>query len=167
MYFWSAAPRLLLQLTSPSMLMGRWDILKTFFTDVVSGHKNTHRANSPQQVLINQWITSFTNSNEWDTHSVFHRWLMCCLPLQMDLTLCATSCLYMKPWEMGRTTALVRAVNWGKLGYVLIGHMVVWDEKEKTVSYILDNLLQQLLFTLCSLLLKNKTPVCFSHWDVG
>lgn len=149
--------------------MGRWDILKTFFTDVVSVHKNTHRANSLQQVLINnnQWITSFTNTNEWDTHSVFHRWLMFCLPLQMDLTLCATSCLYMKPWEMGGTTALVRAVNWGKLGYVLIGHMVVWDEKEETVSYILDNLLEQLLFTLCSLLLTNKTPTYYlSHFEM-
>lgn len=90
---------------------------------------------------------------------------MCCLPLQMELTLCATSCLYMKPWEMGRTTALVRAVNWGKLGYVLIGHMVVWDEKEETVSYILDNLLEQLLFTLCSLLLTTPTYY-FSHFEM-
>lgn len=26
--------------------------------------------------------------------------------------------------ETGRTNALVRAVNWGKLGYVLISHVV-------------------------------------------
>ena len=32
---------------------------------------------------------------------------------------------------MGRTTARERAVNWEKLGYVLIGHMVDWGEKEE------------------------------------
>lgn len=28
-------------------------------------------------------------------------------------------------------TALVRAANWGKLGYVLISHMVDWDKEEQ------------------------------------
>ncbi len=34
--------------------------------------------------------------------------------------------------ETGRTTALVRAVNWGTLGYALIGRMVDWDKEEET-----------------------------------
>lgn len=34
--------------------------------------------------------------------------------------------------ETGRTTALVRAVNWGRLSYVLIGRMVDWDQKKET-----------------------------------
>lgn len=77
----------------------------------------------------------FFYSNRSDTHPVFHRWLMSCLPLQTDLTLsAAASCLYVT-WgevETGRMTALVRAVNWETLGYALIGHMVHWDEREET-----------------------------------
>lgn len=50
---------------------------------------------------------------------------------------------------MGRTTALARAVNWGMLGYVLIGHMVGRDKEEENtlliglkliISYKLNNL---------------------------
>lgn len=68
---------------------------------------------------------------------------MCCLPLLAALTLSAASCSYMKRWEMetGRMTALVKALNWGILSYVLIGHMVDWDQKEKntvTIGYTLS-----------------------------
>lgn len=49
----------------------------------------------------------------------------------------------------GRTTALARAVNWGTLGYALIGHMVDRDEKAENtlltgltviISYELNNM---------------------------
>lgn len=48
---------------------------------------------------------------------------MCSLSPRVDLSLHAASCLFVRWWETGRTTALVRAADWGRLGYVLIGHM--------------------------------------------
>lgn len=55
--------------------------------------------------------------------------------------------------ETGRNTALVRAADWGKLGYVLIGHMVDWDEEEQ--STLLKGLKRIISYKLNYLLDKN------------
>lgn len=66
------------------------------------------------------WTTPPTGAD--DTHSVSHWWQTLCPPLRTSPVQCAASCLCTGWWETGRTTALMRAVNWERLGYELKGH---------------------------------------------
>lgn len=66
------------------------------------------------------WTTPPTGAD--DTHSGSHWWQTLCPSLRTSPVQCAASCLCTGWWETGRTTALMRAVNWGRLGYELKGH---------------------------------------------